>query len=125
MDPKSKEFKKLQKTWYAKLKKNGFEDAETDEDHLKVWSTRWARERYVAEAESRAAYYELANKFLQEHKFSSNLQKVIWEYHSKGVSYRDISKTLKKARIKKISYTIVWKIIKELRATMQAKYVQT
>lgn len=122
---KKAEFQKLKTKWYGKLKKSGFEDIESDEDNLKVWSSIFYLRRSNISWEAKASYYQMASNFLEEYKFTSNIEKIIWEYHSNGIGVRDISKLLKKAKIKsvKTARTSVWLIIKKLRSSMYQMYL--
>ena len=100
MLPNSKEFLKLQKKWYEKLKKSGFEDAETG-PYLKQYSSRLFEtnqhkminnnntELYYATKEQ---YYRIAGHFLHEHVFQDPIHKTIWQEHSEGLSVREIGK---------------------------------
>lgn len=125
MNHNSKEFKRLKKLWYAKLEKSGFEDIESDEDNLKVWSSRWARKRYVADAASRAEYYNMATRFLIDYNFDDEIDRIIWEYHSNSISYRDIAKLLKKAKVADLQKTTIYRKVKILAAIMLKTYVKS
>lgn len=116
------EFEALQKTWYDKLKANGFEDAESSERHLKFWNTGRLANHDHHVLDNAREYYILAEHFLNDHKFDSELQKVIWEYHANGMSARDIAKILNKVKATKTNRTSVWIIIKDLRAKMKFLY---
>jgi len=121
--PSNKEYEKQRKIWYAKLKREGFTDIEDSETSLKQSSStfyadvrRWtpAYELFRAKAD----YYYAANHFLTSHKFDSELEKIIWEYHSNGISIRNIVKTLAKAK-QKADRNSVWATIKKLRSIMR------
>lgn len=103
-NPQSKSFKKLQATWYAKLKDEGFEDIERSEDMLKVWSTTFTmavpNSSTPIQLAAKESYYRFATHFLNEYKFEKDRDKVIWEYHSNGISMRNIAELLKKVNIK-------------------------
>ncbi len=101
MDPQSKEFKKLQKTWYKKLKDTGFEDLETPDGFPKQLSGNYFSLRHNPERfEFQATYYRNAGYFLHRYKFKNDLERKIWEFHANGVSIRDTVKILTKARYK-------------------------
>src|SRR5271165_3809627 len=107
----NQELKSLQKTWYAKLKKSGFNDIEQSDMQLKKWSSQvfnisgdgidhtdvkilW---------EAKAEYYRLAEHFLNEYEFLDTLEKQIWKLHSETNSYRDIAKKLKNTTMLKLN----------------------
>lgn len=128
------EYKKLQKKWYKKLKEtksseypNGFNDIERNEDLLKDWALKFGDDRRLGNTsqitrDAKQQYYQLANQFLNEHAFDSNKEKTIWEYHSNGLSIRNIVKTLKKVRIR-THKNAVHAIIAKLRKIMKQKYM--
>lgn len=128
-NPKSpkQSLKALQKEWYKKLKDDGFTDIENDEDHLKFYNSQFAaqfveRDSYVWEA--KAEYYRMAEHFLHEYEFESELEKVIWEYHANALSYRDIAKVLKKLKlVKKTNRTTVYITVNKLKDKMFAMYM--
>lgn len=121
--PKKVDFKKLQEKWYKKLEKSGFHDIESDEDNLKVWSSIFAAKHTKEVLQAKISYYQMASSFLEEYKFSSNVDKIIWEYHTNGIGVRDIAATLNKTKILKTNRTDVWKIIKRLKHTMFDMYM--
>lgn len=105
MEPNSKDFKKLQKLWYEKIEKKGFNDIEyTDSNgdgHLRFSDSCYFHDNYnEITSEAKEEYYRLAGQFLNEHEFSSKLEKMIWELHAEGVSLRNITLMLKKRRFK-------------------------
>ncbi len=121
-------FKTLKAKWYAKLKRSGFDDLEIEETGLlrggpPIRNAIPRRDgRDGGPWESKAEYYRLAEHFLNEHEFDSKLEKIIWEYHSNGMSVRDIALTLNKVRKKKTTRNPVWEIVAELRTKMYALY---
>lgn len=87
----------LKKEWYDKLKSEGFNDIEVDETRLKTWSYSMSRVAYKYKDmmfNSKTDYYRLSEHFLNEFKFESELDKVVWEYHTNGVSRKNIVKIL-------------------------------
>jgi hypothetical protein len=126
----SKEFKKLEAKWYKKLKKEGFNDIEENESEYiirppyhyitdnRVFSSIEERRNHF---NAKQYYYYMANQFLNTYKFKNNRERNIWEYHVNGISYRDITKLLKKARIK-TNRTTVGQIIASLRVEMKKMY---
>lgn len=120
--PKTKEFNKLEAKWYAKLKKEGFEDIEQNEDTLKLWSThRFSREHNTVLYEAKEEYYRLAGQFLHEHQFKNLFEKGMWEYHSGGSSIRDIVLILKQSGCK-VGKDRVNSILEAIKTQMMAKY---
>lgn len=117
----------LQSQWTDKLEKSGFEDIESDEETLKIYSTvMFSRARSKVNNggfEAKAQYYQMATSFLEEYKFDSRLDKIIWEYHAEGLSVRDIANTLNKVKRTKTNYTTVWLLIKQLKKSMYAMYM--
>lgn len=124
---------KLQNEWYKKLetdaKKNpteGFVDIERHgkyEGMLKMYSTEFFSPDYAPEVyDAKQEYYILATNFLEEYKFETKREQVIWEYHSLGISMRDISKLLKKIRVK-MGKTEVCLVVNRLKLKMYDMYV--
>lgn len=120
-------YQKLKAEWYAKLKKSGFEDIEGDEDNLKIWSSTYfahkLRTTHSGSWQAKASYYSMAERFLQEYKFESNLDYAVWEYHANGISVRDITATLKKANVKTNRH-YVWLIVRKLENEMKKAYLE-
>jgi hypothetical protein len=116
----SKEFKKLQKEWYKKLEDTGFVDIEVHEGHHR--QSRDKNHNTPTYRASKEEYYRMATYFLNDHKFKSNLEKAIWDYHTNGIGCRDIADLLVKTKVIKTNYTTVWQITKDLRQKMFKKY---
>lgn len=124
-------YKKLRKTWYKKLKESGFKDIEFNDDtlagnHSSTFyrnipnHTKLQNPKVVWEA--KLEYYTMAEHFLNEHKFENSLEKIIWEYHSNGLSIRSIIKILHKDKVTKTNRDTVWKTIKRLSTEMKKLY---
>lgn len=123
MNQKPKTYNQLRKEWYKKLKDSGFNDIERRDGEfkdsrgiptqLRVTKVFW---------EAKETYYYLAQHFLTEYKFESELEKTIWEYHLNGISYRNISKILEKVNIRADRQKI-FKIVKKLKEIMLKKYL--
>jgi hypothetical protein len=113
------DYKKLRAKWYAKLKKSGFEDIESDDDNLKDWSSKFEREKSLTSWKAKESYYYMATSFLNSYRFVTELEKAIWEYHSNGLSHATIANLLKKTKIK-TNRTTVGLVIKRLRQIMQS-----
>jgi hypothetical protein len=118
---KNNNFKQLQAKWYKKLKDSGFEDAESSESHLKKWSNCFTREVQTDEQLlAKREYYRMAENFLTTYKFKTRLDQVIWDYHSNGMSARNIAATLNEVKIR--SKSAVHLVIKRLREEMFKEY---
>lgn len=130
MTQQNKQLKTLQKEWYTKLKKSGFEDIEQDENNLKEWeSSRYYRgrnneadfEKVILIQEAKEQYYRMAGHFLHDHNFESAVDKFIWEMHSEGVAHRKIVPLLKKFKLKRERHW-VRRVIDRLKAQMMVRY---
>lgn len=117
-----KEFNKLKVKWYKKLEKTGFQDIEKNEHALKqpaakpfnkktglVRTGRWTAQR---------DYFLMTEQFLNIHNFETNLQKIIWEYHSNGLGVRAIADVLNKTKVTKTNRQTIWLTIRDLRKIM-------
>ena len=119
MSNNTKEFKKLQDQWYAKLKKEGFKDIEQDEDHLKSYASTDLINNYTPETFAiKENYYIAAGHFLHSYEFKCKADRLIWEYHSEGKALVEIVKLLKKHRIKSYKNK-VHETVKTLRNEMK------
>lgn len=122
---KPQTLEELKTYWYAKLSKDGFEDIEKDEFNLKQYSSRFNQDAVVRNWHSKSEYYSMAGQFLNNYKFASNLEKVIWEYHANGIGMRDIAKLLQKVKVKSIkpNKDNVQKIVSRLVEEMKKMYL--
>lgn len=111
------EFKALQKQWYARLKEEDFQDAENAKGHLRKESSHFTKKEIVAKFESTRTYFYNTTQFLNYHEFANEYEKVVWDYHSNGMSSREIATTLRKAGLKS-NYDKVQHIIRRLRRVM-------
>jgi hypothetical protein len=125
MSNKKAELDKLTEIWYKKLKNSGFEDAEKNEIYLhrdarssRIFQANKSQEYYDSVLE----YYIMAEHFLNEFKFENEHEATIWAYHSQGVSIRDMVKTFKKAGIKNVSRTGIWRVLNKLTLEMRMMY---
>jgi len=131
MNPNSKQFKKLQKEWYKKLAKDGFDDIETGEQFLKRYSNchflyrsqnkNLDFEDVILKFKSLETYFRLAGYFFNEYDFKDEVEKLIWAQHADGISYRDIAQNLKLKNIK-TSKTRVHNKIDRLKKIMFERY---
>jgi hypothetical protein len=119
---KKSDFEALQKTWYEKLKRKGFSDIEKNEYDFKGTMESFLDKRRVT-WQATEEYYRLSTHFLNDHKFASRIEQIIWEYHTNGISGRDIADILNKVRKKKILRMTVWRIVKRLENIMKDKYL--
>lgn len=111
------------KYWYDKLKQSGFDDIELSDTTLKLGSEQFRRPRSMHGWQAKAAYYQMASNFLNDHRFDNRLERIIWQYHSEGISVRDIAITLNKAKVhRKMSKDIVWAIVNRLTKIMKKLY---
>jgi hypothetical protein len=125
--PKRKpSYEELRDVWYAKLKMDGFEDIEQDEDALKKYTSTLVAQNAVRLGgwRAKAAYYSMCDRFLNEYKFDSTLDQIVWEYHANGMSKYEIVKILKKAKISTLTQGPVYQIIKRLRIKMYSMYME-
>lgn len=114
---------KTQKLWAKKLKDSGFVDIEYPGGTLRSTSPQSFKNKSLIAFETTREYYILAEHFLHEYQFKTELERVIWEYHANGLSVRDISDTLKKVKISKLKRTAVWEILKRLDAELRTRYI--
>lgn len=116
----SKEFAKLQKQWYAKLAKSGFEDIEwvnhntgTGHDSGYLKGSLLSGKAYHP---GRELYYQLALNYLTH---CSGLKhrpyhRFIWQLHANGATYDEILQQLKKHKKPIVSKYTLYYQIKEL-----------
>jgi hypothetical protein len=129
-EPKSKqqsEFEKLQKLWYAKLKREGFNDCEQDEFYFKnggYTQNMYRRHTDPQQVNAKTEYYRLAEHFLFEHKFDSPADKLVWKMHSEGITIKKIVVKVK-ALLGKSDKSTVHRLIQKLAAIMLEKNNQS
>lgn len=123
---KSKEFLELQEKWYSKLKKKGFNDIEDHDEtyrperDLKEWHSSMFQVNNSPERfQEKVRYYQLAGQFVHEHEFKDELEKLIWQGHSEGLSTREISRRMNQHGYGKDS---IFQIVKRLREAMFKTY---
>lgn len=119
--PNSKEFLDLQAKWDKKLAKNGFTDIEQRDGRLKIHETTRFYNMSEIRKESSEQYYRLASFFYHEHNFINEKQKLVWFYHSNGITIRDIVKKLRKQGYKAHRSTI-HELIQKLLKLMYERY---
>ena len=114
MSPKDK---KLQQKWYAKLKKDGFKDIEHDEHTLTEYSSVYFKKHTHDEIVEKQRYHDMSTAFLEQYKFENNVDRIVWEYHTNGISVRDITQLLKKIKVK-TNRNSVAQLIRKLKVKM-------
>lgn len=112
--PNKQDYQSLKEVWYKKLERSGFEDIEKDELNLKQYSSRFNQDAVVRNWYAKREYYSMAGQFLHTYKFGSNLEKVIWEYHTESISVRNIAKLLNKTKVTKTNKDKVLAVITKL-----------
>jgi hypothetical protein len=100
MDQNSKEFKNLQKIWYAKLAKDGFDDQEKivgNESKLKQNSANVYRQASQTEIEAKEIYFKSVSDKVNDLRteFDSIIDKMIMACVSKGMFISETCKYLK------------------------------
>ena len=97
-----KEFYKLQKKWYDKLKKEGFDDIEGGKPGLEYsdFIKRHSLEMKKAYNPKTEEYYRRCRIHANHGSFDTNLQKYVFTCHAEGHSYRKIIKMVR-ARFKR------------------------
>lgn len=120
------DFKKLKAKWDNKLAKSGFEELETKSGDLRnTTKSGGVIDKRRVTWEQQQEYYYLATHFLNDHEFKNKNEEIIWEYHSNGMSIRNIVETLNKVRKKKTDRQTVWEIVKALSNEMKTLYKVT
>lgn len=94
------EFAKLQKQWYAKLAKSGFDDIEwVDHETGKGHNSAFLKGSLISGKTyhpGRALYYQLAENYYLHCKNLRGYSRFIWKWHCKGFIYSEILKKVKK-----------------------------
>jgi hypothetical protein len=119
------EFLELKEKWDKILKDDGFIDIEAADtpDTSAPFHKKSGKNAHTALwLKSKIDYFTYATYFLNEHKFETENQRIIWEYHTNGVSARNIAKTFNAVGIKS-SRMSIWRTINYLRTLMKSKYL--
>lgn len=91
---------KLKSEWDKKLADSGFKDIEDNTGRLKnSVSSRYLEtknngkqiEAIVLDYSIKEQYYRMASAFLYDYFWTSHLDKLLWWYHSEGLSIADIN----------------------------------
>lgn len=81
--------------WYNHLARTGFNDIENSKEEIvdrKIRDFVQVRDLQSVDAyQARYSYYQWAREKLNDGRFTSVTDKLIWECHAEGVSQRDIS----------------------------------
>lgn len=125
MSRKKTEYERVRDVWYKRLKDEGFVDIEHSDGSINSGVPRGISGQDPELRELTEEYYNMATQFLNDHEFESELDKVIWEYHTNGLSPRNIAKVLNDAKVIKIGFVKIWRIIKNLEAIMKRQYLST
>jgi hypothetical protein len=119
------EFLALKEKWDRILKDDGFVDIEALDGGVEKAPLHKRSGFNSASAswhKSKADYFIYATYFLNEYAFETELERTVWEYHTNGISARNIAKLLKDVGMKTSRMT-VWRTINYLRTRMKAKYL--
>lgn len=107
-----KNFKKLQDKWYSKLKKSGFTDLEDSKQRIKRDPVTYTfnssayidknvgYDQIKLHQESKEEYFRQAGQFYHDYAFESDLDKLVWQYHSEGYTMGEVASILKARKIK-------------------------
>ena len=142
----SSEYDKLRKQWYARLAKLGFKDIEQNdkEERLKSWDSRrfyssanYTKKNVTAKPsfktkedeieytsvrhKAKADYYYYAYQFLCNHRFGSEIRRLIWEQHVNGVGNTAIVAMLTKDKAYDTTVIEITKIINYYKKLMDKK----
>lgn len=100
---KTSEFERTQRHWYAKLKKEGFDDIEPVENtpYLKDHHLRSLKACNRSERTRAEEFYRFAGQFYWLYTFKNSWHKRVWKLFSTGSTERQIVKILAKSSIKK------------------------
>ncbi len=91
---------KLKSEWDKKLVDSGFKDIEDSSGRIKnLVSSRYIAgqnngkqlDAIVLDYSIKEQYYRMASSFLYDHQWSAHLDKLLWWYHSEGLSIADIN----------------------------------
>ncbi len=115
-------YNKLKKEWYKKLKDSGFNDIEKSTGQIGRTKPN-VTNRNSDQISAIQEYYAMARSFLIDHNFVSEFEKIVWEYHSEGLSLRKISETLEKNKISTLQRDAIHAIVKRLEKLMKSKYL--
>lgn len=110
--------------WYKKLKDSGFVDIEHKSGMVKAGVPNSAHYHDATLRELTLDYYRMAQHFLNNNKFETEQDRVIWTYRTEGLSIREIVKVLNKATRKKTNRIRIWKTVQKLEQEMKDYYLR-
>lgn len=126
MNRKKTDYERIKDVWYDKLKKSGFKDIEHSDESMNSGRPRvfrGASAKAPVELQAIQDYYCMSYYFLNEYPFDSELDKVMWEYHSNGIAIRGIVKLINATQVEKTNRIRVWKTIQKLENIMKGLYL--
>jgi len=89
----------LLKTWYKKLKVEGFQDVEKNEDRLKEYhGSKFKREHTVASFKESERYWQLAGQLLHDYPFLDVVEKKTWKMYVEGEQLNKIARATRQSR---------------------------
>ena len=104
--------KKLVEKWEKILAKHGLEDLEDSKGRLKSWhSFKFQAQFSPEEFSERTTYFNQCEDLLRSYTFSRPIERKIWEYHTQGLSVREVSKAING----RLDWSSVAKIIKRIK----------
>ena len=114
---KKKELIALQKEWYQKLSKDGFQDIEYFDKDMEPRDVLYKDAVKVGTAlkdkfQGTEQYYIEAGQFYHDYSFDSDTDKRIWFLHSEGHAYRSIVGKLN------IPYQAIFRIVNKYKSLM-------
>lgn len=86
----SKTFKDLQAKWYRKIKENGFQDIEKNEEIVRFHGQDFQTQYTPAQFTEKERYFQEAYSLLESDIFLNDLERRIWQLHCVGLSIRKI-----------------------------------
>lgn len=121
-------FEETKRLWYKKLKDSGFKDIEYNDVNengplMKSGPQSVKNTKNEILRDAVESYYRMCYHFLNWYDFENDTEKVIWEYHTEGLSVRKIVKIFKILPLKQPSKEKVWKTVKRLETIMKSKYL--
>lgn len=120
---KPTELQALQDQWYKKLKESGFTDIEHKDGSINRAFSRSDNWKDESLRQLTIDYYCMCTHFLNENKFKDEVERVIWEYHTEGLSIRDTVKLLSQTLNIKRTRVQVWTTVNTLQKLMKGLYL--
>ena len=120
---KTREFSKLQKDWYKKLKKEGFKDIESgipETPYLADHHIKTTEKMVRAYRDLAVEWHAIASGYYWVAEFDRPLDKYIWKKHLEGLTLKQIEKALKRTNLPHVSYNTVSLAIMKINKQMLA-----